>query len=72
MKYGEEEKSEQQAFAGCVCTALLLVPTAIAMDSTPMFAVLTFIFFLPLRIAYAPARVSLEVLSRIIFALALR
>ena len=46
------------AFVCCVCTSLSLVPTAIAMESTPMFVALTAYFFAPLRIAYTPAKVS--------------
>ena len=45
------------AFVGCICTALTLVPTAVAMESTTMFLILVIIFFIPLQIAYAPANV---------------
>jgi len=46
------------AFVGCICTALTLVPTAVAMESATMFAILVVIFFIPIQIAYAPANVS--------------
>eukprot|EP01045_Picozoa_sp_COSAG04_P042755 COSAG04_NODE_13665_length_596_cov_1.376258_1_plen_145_part_01 len=47
------------AFVGCICTALSMVPTAVAMDSATMFVFVAFVFVFPLTIAYAPASVRI-------------